>query len=108
MHTELKLLYRFYSNNSSFKSSCEKTAAVGQEAIHRSFMELDFQNCQVDIYHIKSKRNSNMEVEVEVAGKLTNKGGKKRRFLQTWILVPKVNKKKTIKKCVYKMTEIKF
>ena len=93
MHNQLTLLYRFYSNNSSFKSSCEKTAAVGQEAIHRRFMELDFQNCQVDIYHINSKRNSNMEVEVQVAGKLTNKEGKKKRFLQTWILVPKVKKK---------------
>ena len=87
-------MYRFYSNISSFNSTCEKKAAVGQEAIHRRFVELDFQNCQVDIHHIKSKRNSNMEVEVQVAGKLSNKGGKKKKFLQIWILAPKVKKKK--------------
>ena len=93
MHNQIKLMYRFYSTNSSFKFSCEKNTAVGQAAIHRKFMELDFQNCQVEIHHFKSNRKSNMEVEVQIAGKLTNKEEKKQKFMQTWILVPMVNKK---------------
>ena len=98
MHNQLKLLYRFYSANSSFvhgnlESSWQNKRVFGQEAIHRKFMELEFNNCQVKIHCIKSTRNSEMEVEVQVAGELSNNGRKMKKFMQTWILVPTVNKK---------------
>ncbi|CAG5122718.1 unnamed protein product [Candidula unifasciata] len=92
-------LHRFYSNNSAFvhggveKAGCEQPPVIGQEAIHKKIVSLNFNDCHAKIRQVDAQATVEDSVVVQVTGELSNNGEPMRRFMQTFVLVPQTPKK---------------
>jgi len=92
-------LHRFYSNNSAFvhggveKAGNEQPPVIGQEAIHKKILSLNFNDCHAKIRQVDSQATVEDSVVVQVTGELSNNGEPMRRFMQTFVLVPQTPKK---------------
>ncbi|BFZ18028.1 hypothetical protein BsWGS_21068 [Bradybaena similaris] len=92
-------LHRFYSNNSAFVhggvevAGCEQPPVIGQEAIHKKIVSLNFNDCHAKIRQVDSQATVEDSVVVQVTGELSNNGEPMRRFMQTFVLVPQTPKK---------------
>ncbi|XP_059167984.1 ras GTPase-activating protein-binding protein 2-like [Physella acuta] len=92
-------LHRFYSNNSAFvhggveKAGNEQPPVIGQEAIHKKIVSLNFNDCHAKIRQVDAQATVEDSVVVQVTGELSNNGEPMRRFMQTFVLVPQTPKK---------------
>ncbi|KAL4239659.1 GTPase activating protein (SH3 domain) binding protein [Mactra antiquata] len=92
-------LHRFYSHNSSFvhggveKPGEEQPPVMGQQAIHKKIMSLNFRDCHAKIRQVDSQATVGNAVVVQVTGELSNSGQQMRRFMQTFVLAPQSPKK---------------
>jgi len=92
-------MHRFYSHNSSFvhggieKPGEELPPVMGQAAIHKKILSLNFSDCHARIRQVDSQGTVDRAVVVQVAGELSNKGQPMRRFMQTFVLAPQSPKK---------------
>uniref|UniRef100_A0A0B7BIA6 NTF2 domain-containing protein n=1 Tax=Arion vulgaris TaxID=1028688 RepID=A0A0B7BIA6_9EUPU len=92
-------LHRFYSNNSAFvhggieDAGSEQPPVIGQEAIHKKIVSLNFNDCHAKIRQVDAQATIEDSVVVQVTGELSNNGEPMRRFMQTFVLVPQTPKK---------------
>ncbi|GFR65883.1 Ras GTPase-activating protein nGAP [Elysia marginata] len=99
LHEAPLQLHRFYSNNSAFvhggveKAGNEQPPVVGQEAIHKKIVSLNFHDCHAKIRQVDAQATVGESVVVQVTGELSNNGEPMRRFMQTFVLVPQTPKK---------------
>lgn len=89
------ILHRFYSDESALlhagSSSSEDPSSpvYGQENIYKKIMSLNFKNCHTKIIHVDSLETVGNGVVIQVIGELSNDSQPMRRFLQTFVLVPR-------------------
>ncbi|GFO18540.1 ras GTPase-activating protein-binding protein 2 [Plakobranchus ocellatus] len=99
LHEAPLQLHRFYSNNSAFvhggveKAGNEQPPVIGQEAIHKKIVSLNFNDCHAKIRQVDAQATVGDSVVVQVTGELSNSGEPMRRFMQTFVLVPQTPKK---------------
>jgi Ras GTPase-activating protein-binding protein 1 len=99
LHEAPDYMHRFYSHDSSFvhggveKPGEELPPVMGQMAIHKKIMSLNFRDCRAKIRQVDSQATIDQAVVVQVAGELSNDGQPMRRFMQTFVLAPQSPKK---------------
>lgn len=102
------LLYRFYSEDSTFVHGClDKHGEVvqcvrGQKQINSKIMSLNFNNCHTKIRQVDSVETINSGVVIQVIGELSNNGQPLRRFLQTFVLTPQTPNKYYVRNDIFR------
>ncbi|KAH8336436.1 hypothetical protein KR059_010288, partial [Drosophila kikkawai] len=85
-------LRRFYNNNSSYTHG-DSQVVVGKREIHNRIQQLDFKDCQANIFRVDAQVSPGDGVVLQVSGELSNDGQPMRRFFQTFVLVAQSSRK---------------
>ncbi|XP_074594448.1 ras GTPase-activating protein-binding protein 1-like [Brevipalpus obovatus] len=89
------ILFRFYDEDSALlhadSSSYDEppSPVYGQTNIYDKIMSLNFKNCRTKIIHVDCLETINNGVVIQVIGELSNDSQPMRRFIQTFVLVPR-------------------
>ncbi|UJR21593.1 hypothetical protein I4U23_024675 [Adineta vaga] len=114
LHQAPHLLHRFYSTDSTFihggvdRPGSIEQPAVGPEDISRRINGLNLRDCHAKIRQVDSHPTIGNGVVVQVTGELSNNGDPMRRFMQTFVLAPRLPKKYYVQNDIFRYQDEVF
>lgn len=94
MNKDPSRLHCFYTKKSTMVHGAENedvTPSVGQQAIHERVNALGFEDTKVYVSNVDSQSSADGGIVIQVLGEMSNKGGKWRKFAQTFFLAQQPN-----------------
>ena len=94
MNKDPSRLHCFYTKKSTMVHGTENedvTPSVGQQAIHERVNAIGFEDTKVYVSNVDSQSSADGGIVIQVLGEMSNKGGKWRKFAQTFFLAQQPN-----------------
>ena len=94
MNKDPSRLHCFYTKKSTMVHGTENediTPSVGQQAIHERVNTIGFEDTKVYVSNVDSQSSADGGIVIQVLGEMSNKGGKWRKFAQTFFLAQQPN-----------------
>jgi len=94
MNKDPSRLHCFYTKKSTMVHGTENEdvhPSVGQQEIHQKVQSLGFQDTKVYVSNVDSQSSADGGIVIQVLGEMSNKGGKWRKFAQTFFLAQQPN-----------------